>query len=424
VLGRIATLWSVLAARRLSPAALRALRDAKLRAVVRHAYARVPYYRERLDDAGIAPDDVRGVADLPHLPVTTKRDLMDAGPDATRDRELDPRACALLRTSGSTLQPLRVERTRDELFRHDAVQFRMLLQMGLRPRDRMAVVSALGRHDARLHQRLGLFRSTNVSRLLPPGEQILALQRFRPTVVWGYATALREILDRVDYQLGRVLRPSPRMLISAGEVMEPLLRERIRADFDPALRMLYGSTEVGLVAADCPAGAGLHVNDDHVVLECLDGRRAAAPGELGEAVVTTLDLRTTPLLRYRVGDVFAAESGPCACGSPFSRMGAPRGRPDDALRLPGGRTLWPADCDAFSGLREVQQYRFVQERPDRIALRVRLREDPGEETLPRLRKRAEAFLGEPVDLSVEIVERFAERRIKFRTFVSRIPAHA
>jgi hypothetical protein len=97
----------------------------------------------------------------------------------------------------------------------------------------------------------------------------------------------------------------------------------------------------------------------------------------------------------------------------------PPGREDDVIVLPSGKRLYPLDCDAFADLDEVRQYRFIQRQADRIELQVQLRHLPDEETLPKIRSHVDGWLGEPVAIDVRIVERFPDRKLKFRTFISK-----
>lgn len=411
---RLLDLRHLLEARRLPPSALRELQTARLRATIRHAVDNVPFYRERFRAAGVLPETIRSPEDLHRLPVTTKADLVAAGPDAVA-RDVDLSACQRRNTSGSTGRPLRVPATAAEARTHDLIVFRTLLDMGLRPFDRLAVVSAVGRHETRLYQRLGLFRSINVSRFQSPGEQLLALQRYQPTFVWAYATVLRRLLPLVDDQLSRVIRP--RVFVNAGEVLDPQLRARLRDDLDAEFCGLYGSTEVGIVAGECRSRRGLHVHADRLLLECLGADGPAAAGGRGEAVVTCLGRRAMPMIRYRVGDVFRFIEEPCPCGSAFPLIEAPIGREDDALRLPGGRRLYLGECDAFVGCREVLQYRFVQEGPTRFRVQVQLRDRPAAHVVAQVHERLARYLGEEVEVELDLLQRFPETAIKFRAFV-------
>jgi len=415
----IQQLWELrhlLDARRWSPSELREIQAARLHQTIRRAVENVPYYRELFRRARLDPGSIRTVEDLRRIPVTTKSDLVAAGADALA-RDVDLAACSGKNTSGSTGRPLRVPEMASEGQSHNLMIFRTLLDMGFRPRDRMAVVSAIGRHEPRLYQRLGLFRSRNISRFQSPGEQLLALQRYQPTFVWAYATVLRYLLPMVDDQLSRVIRP--RAVINAGEVMDPQLRARLRDDLDAELFNLYGSTEAGIVAGECRAHRGLHVHADRLVLECLESGEPVLPGERGAAVVTCLWPRAMPMIRYRVGDIFRFLDERCPCGSAFPLIEAPVGREDEALRLPDGRRLYPGDCDAFIGCREVLQYRFVQEGADRFRVELKLRGEPTNDVLLRLKGRVADYLGDAISTEIKLMERFPEAEIKFRIFLSR-----
>ena len=415
----IQQLWEfrhLLAARRWSRSELREMQGARLRRTIRHAVEKVPYYRELFRQTGLDAESIRTAEDLVRVPVTTKSDLVAAGVDALAG-DVDPAACTGKNTSGSTRRPLRVPEMPSEGRSHNLMVFRTLLDMGFRPLDRMAVVSAIGRHQPRLYQRLGLFRSRNISRFQSPAEQLLALQRYQPTFVWAYPTVLRYLLPMVDDQLSRVIRP--RANINAGEVMDPQLRARLRDDLDAEFFNLYGSTEAGIVAGECRAHRGLHVHADRLVLECLESGEPVLPGEWGAAVVTCLWPRAMPMIRYRVGDVFRFLDERCECGSAFPLIEAPVGREDDALRLPDGRRLYPGDCDAFVGCREVLQYRFVQEGADLLRVQLKLREEPTNDVLLRLKGRVADYLGDAVSAEIELIERFPESEIKFRIFLPR-----
>jgi phenylacetate-CoA ligase len=221
----------------------------------------------------------------------------------------------------------------------------------------------------------------------------------------------------VDDQLSRVIRP--RAILNAGEVMDPQLRARLQDDLDAEFFNLYGSTEAGIVAGECRAHRGMHVHGDQLVLECLGSNGPVLPGERGAAVVTCLWPRVMPMIRYKVGDVFRFLDERCPCGSAFPLMEAPVGREDDVLRPPDGRQLYPGECDAFVGCREVLQYRFIQESADRFRVQLKLRGEPTNDVLARLKGRAADYLGDGVNAEIELIERFPESEIKFRIFLPR-----
>ena len=114
----------------------------------------------------------------------------------------------------------------------------------------------------------------------------------------------------------------------------PEVTSRIEEAWGTAPFDMLGVTEAGIMAADCPAHAGLHVFEDQIVVEVLDEDGRPVPdGEAGRLVITPLHLRTLPLIRYDTGDIVRASTQPCECGRPYMRLVEIQGRADDILHL-------------------------------------------------------------------------------------------
>lgn len=393
---------------------IQALQELKLQEMVRHAYARVPYYRSLFDSVGLLPGDIRAVDDLDRIPITGKDDLRAAGVENIIARGVDPSTCVSAITSGSTGTPFTIYLSPRDMRTYRLVAFRALLSIGLRPRDRLAIVGITRPNRTRLYQRLGLFRSMNIHPRLPLSEQCDLLRKMDPTVLWFYPTALRSLLHYVDGPLTDLVRP--RMLISVSEVLDEHLRARVREVFDLEVFDFYGAVEIGRIAVECVAHDGLHLSMDHVVLESVDGAHS------GEAVVTTLNNFAMPLIRYRLGDIISFLPGDCSCGSFLPRITPPIGRAEELIMLPSGKALIPQGIHSilrvFSGL---NQYRLIQESSDRFVLQLDWRNRPREERLPEIRAQLNQFFGEPVRLDIQNVESIPEEKLKFRAFISQLP---
>jgi phenylacetate-CoA ligase len=185
----------------------------------------------------------------------------------------------------------------------------------------------------------------------------------------------------------------------------------------------YGSNESGRIAAECPAHEGLHVNADHVILECLDGERSAGPGSPGAAVFTTLNVFAMPFIRYRLGDICTFLEKACSCGCAFPLIGPPRGREEELIRLPSGNVLSPGGLEfTLRGFFEIiDRFRFIQESRDRLLLQLVLRVKEDKQTLEKMRSALVEFLDEPVRVDIQIVDHIEEEKKKFRTFISKLP---
>ncbi len=395
---------------KLSPAELRALQERRLRATVRHAYERVPLYRKLWDAAGVGPEDVRSLEDLGRLPVVTRRQVQEAGREAAA-RGVDISRCVKLTTSGHSGVPLAVYRTKAELQTLLLVEFRTLLRIGLRARDRLVVLGPEDSRGPHWHERLGLYRTHVIRNGMPLEEQIQMLKRLQPTVLWAYPAHLHTLLHAVDYRLSRIVRP--RLLIFSSAVMPAHLKDRLRDDLGCPIFNSYAARETGRIAAECPQQQGLHVNADEVLVECL------ADPELGAStvVVTTLTARTMPFIRYRLGDLASPVEGRCSCRSAFPRITAPAGRRDDAVRLPSGRLQSP-HCfqKAIRRFPEIDQFRTVQDGPAHLTVRVCVKPPWPEERRRALAAAIRQSLEEPMAVDVQPGDFMKRESAKFRDF--------
>jgi len=189
---RLPAIRALLRHSRASRADILAYQNAQLRALVQHAYARVPYYRSLFDRHGIQPRHIRSVADMPIIPITTKADLQRCSPAELVSEGVDPAGLVQRRTSGSSGQPFTVRRTRVEEHLLGAFRLRALHQYGLRPRDHAVAVTL---HPLTEHARLdlaqrlsrltGLYRRTVVNVLMEPPEIIRELRRLHPDMLAG-----------------------------------------------------------------------------------------------------------------------------------------------------------------------------------------------------------------------------------------------
>lgn len=403
--------------RSLSPDGLRALQNSKLRKLVAHAWEQVPYYRALFKSAGLSPHDIQTVDDLKKIPVTFKEDLRKTGVEQTIAKGISPASCRTLRTNGSTGKPFTVYLTAGELRTRQSIEFRTLLSAGFRSADRLSVLGPEHPHTARLHQRIGLFRSENISVSVPLEEQVQRLARMRPTVLWGYPTVLQALLHHADDSLAKLL--DPRILITSGQGLDEVLKKKVLSVWNNVeLFDFYGSVEFGRIAYECPAHRGLHINADHVIFELAEDVIPAEAGENGNAVITALNGYAMPFIRYRLGDVVEWIDGKCPCGSSLPLIGHVKGREDEMVRLPTGRFLSSFGLQCV--LRDydgIDQFRFIQKSPGQLMLQLAIREGFQQDCLQRIRAGFAEYLKEPVAVDIEIVP-FVGGSMKYKNFIT------
>lgn len=381
--------------------AIERFRDARVRRLVAHAYARVPYYRRLLDAHGIRPRHITGAAELALIPSTSRDELAAVDPVELVARGVDPDSLIPMRSSGSSGMPFTTRRTWMEQNLLHLFRLRAHWLLGWQPRWRVAYIRYVyGVHErdnkliGRSLHRLGIARTTPLDMLLPPAELADRLRALRPDVVIGYPATLVRVAAELGPGGGHAL--GVRLVLSGAEMLTPELRRGISEGFGAPVRDLYGTSELNLIGWECPASGALHTCDDAVV----------AAVEAGELVTTGLHSFAMPFIRYRTGDLVRSGGARCTCGLPFGTIGGVEGRVNDYLALPDGRIVHPYAITSRI-VRPLapwlRQHQIVQERIDRVVVRI----VPGGEVPAGATEALECavggFLGRGVRVLVEIV---------------------
>jgi len=403
--------------------ALVACQDERLRRLVGHAYDNVPYYRAMFERHHVDPAQIRSAKDLARLPVSTKADLRAARAEDVVARVVDPGRLLVHMTSGSSGEPLTIRRTWIEERVGSLFHLRALRDFGVRPWHTRAGLSIVRPHDprdwdtpGRLLRALGLFRRAALDCRQPVPELARAVIALRPDVITGYPGVIAQIGHAIAQDRSGGSRP--RLVITGGEVLTPLLRRHIGERFRAPVFEIYGTHELGTIAWQCPRSGVLHAADDAVIVEVLKDGRPAEPGEAGEVVVTRLHALAMPFIRYRLGDIVTRGDASCPCGAPFSTILTVQGRMLDYFPLVDGRVLHPYEVVAVilaQAARWLGQYQLTQERADRVVLRVVPLSPPSPAEVADLERAARAILGSGIEFQARVVDRMPfEPNGKFR----------
>jgi phenylacetate-CoA ligase len=385
---------------------LAAEQDRLVREVVRTAWTEVPFYRQLYDLHGVDVAAVRGVADLPRLPVVTKRMLREAAPgDVTRRT---PWRAHRYSTSGSTGHPFSLMVDADTMSRARALMLLRTMYAGYEPGDPVLQTGTApdrglvkGLKDRLL--RVAYVASFDLSESVID-RCLEVMDRRRVRFLTGYAQTLHLFAQRARaVGFNRRLQAA----VSWGALLLPHYRDQVRAAFGCRVYDSYGVGEGMQIAAQCEASEEtFHQFSLHVACEvCADGQ-PLPPGEHGELVLTRLDAGATPLIRYAIGDMGAWTNGePCTCGRSLPLMRSIDGRSSDIIRTPSGRILiLHFFSRIFSSAPTIRQFQIVQTRPE--AIRVRLVTEPGFTSDHWERVRSEiASAGDPaLQVEMELVD--------------------
>lgn len=309
---------------RLDTRAFLRLRAERLAQTLEYARNRVPLYRSGAWDDAFRRGDARELGAWPVLErqtIQTHEGRMLAQPT--------PRGHFFRTTSGSTGTPLRIGIDPAAAAWAWAADYQGLLWHGIRVGARALTLrprtaGPIGEWIRNNH----LVPATDLS-----PSRLTAAVRFleggRTTYVWGYVSAVVE-LARHARLVARGSRPLVPYAKVFGEMLYPFQRQLIEEGLGARVIETYGCNETGTVAYECPAGS-IHVFAEHVEVEILNDGEPAAPGEMGEIVLTCTTNRTMPLIRYRVGDRGRLVADPCSCGRPHPVLSGIEGRTGDVL---------------------------------------------------------------------------------------------
>lgn len=329
---------------------LRDLQTEGLRWTVRHAWKNSPFYRRRLEEAGVFPESIRTLEDLARLPFTTAEDLRDGYPLPLRC--VEPRDIVRIHSSSGTTGKRKILcYTRKDVDDWLDMFCRCYEMAGLSPDDRVQICVGYGLWTAGAGFQLGAERFGAMAIPTGPGNldlQCTFLVDLAPTVLCCTASMGLLLAEEVHAR-GLRERIALRKVILGAERTSDAMLGTIRAllgvkeIYDiPGLTELYGPG-TGL---SCHRNAGIHYFADYYILEILDPDTLApvAPGEVGEMVFTTLRKEAAPLIRYRSRDLTRLVDGPCPCGCILPRHDRILGRSDDMVVF-RGVNVYPGQID-------------------------------------------------------------------------------
>ena len=395
----------------LAAADLQALHEQRLAETLRHAVAKVPFYREWAGARGRGSDSL-GHADLAAFPLVDKAILTERHASFLAD-DCPPGDRLTAETGGSSgvwfsfrfdRRTKEVRRAGDFLGRTWAgwrVGEPMALIWGHRGDVKAAATTRSRLANALVHRRTTLNAYDMDDAAI--ARYVDLLRRERPSVILGYATSLAFVGEH----LGRrgITDIRPRGILSSAETLMPEQRELITRQFGCPVLNRYGSREFANIAQQCGELGGLHIFADRIHVEVLrpDGT-ACEPGERGEIVVTDLVNGAMPFIRYRTGDLGVMATEPCACGRGMPMLASVEGRVSEIICGPNGKYYSCQSPRLFGAdIPGIAQMQVIQEAI--TSIEVRIVPGPGwaESSRAMLVERMRGLLGE-IEVTVTAVD--------------------
>ncbi len=319
---------------------IRKWQNERLRNNVRHVYENVPYYRNKMQERGVTPDDVASVDDLHKLPFLTKDNLREAYPYGLLGCPL-AECVRIQSTSGTTGKRVVAFYTQEDVDLWEDCCARALVAAGAGRDDVVQVSYGYGLFTGGPGLNGGSHKLGSLTLPMSSGftdRQIQFMCDLQATVLCctpSYAAYLGETIREQGLR-GKIR-------LKAGIFGAEAWSEEMRRSIEQALGIkaydIYGLTEISGpgVSFECSEQTGMHINEDHFIAEIInpDTGEVLPEGEKGELVFTCITKKAFPLLRYRTRDICVLTRKPCSCGRTHVKMSKPMGRSDDMLIIKG-----------------------------------------------------------------------------------------
>jgi phenylacetate-CoA ligase len=402
---------------------LRELQLKKLKAQVRHCYDNSPFYQRKFKAAGLTPESIKTLEDLQKVPFTVKSDLRDNYPmglvavDSAEIVEIHA-------SSGTTGNPIIGAYTKSDMDAWQELMARSIYTTGARKEDVIHIAYGYGLFTGGLGFHYG---AQKIGTEIVPASggmtqrQIKLMKDLGVTILCctpSFAVYLAETMATENVNPKKDLKL--RVGIFGAEPWSEKTRERINAALGIEAFDVYGLTELcgPGVSVECPEHNGLHIWEDHFIVETINSETGEVlpEGEEGELVFTSLSKTGMPILRYRTRDISVIETDMCPCRRTHSRMMRVSGRSDDMLII-RGVNVFPSQIEyVIMGFPELAtQYQIYVDRPDALdtfAVKVELTEESSKSTclnLNDLRCRILSKINNVTGLNPEIqIVKYAE----------------
>lgn len=323
-----------------SPEKLRELQDERLVKQVKHVWDNVSYYRKKMEEKGVTPDDIKGIDDLHKLPFLSKADLRDAYPYGLLAAPL--KDCVRIQsTSGTTGRRVVAFYTQHDIDLWEDCCARAIVAAGGTNEDVVQIAYGYGLFTGGAGLHGGSHKVGSLTLPMSSGNtdrQLQFMTDLQSTILCctpSYAAYLAESIherglkDKIKLKAG----------IFGAEAWSEKMRQEIQNQLGIKAYDIYGLTEISGpgVAFECSDQTGMHINEDHFIAEIIDPDTGEVlpDGTQGELVFTSITKEAFPLLRYRTRDICVLTREKCSCGRTLVKMCKPMGRSDDMLIVKG-----------------------------------------------------------------------------------------
>jgi len=409
---------------------VRARQLALLQELVRHAFTHCPYYRSKLTAAGVRPDDIRHLDDIERIPPISKEEIQEHGA-AMISAAADRRTLIRDQTGGSTGSPMVFYYDNDRLDSRVAATLRHNRWAGWEVGDRVAVLWGAPQDLARSARIKDRVRDWIQDRRImldasALDEQAMAsftatLRRYRPRILQAYSNTLGLYCRYLQSRGIDDIRPEG--IVCSAEVLTAENRRLIEATFGCRVFDRYGCREFAVIASECEAHDGMHINAENLLVEVLVDGRSCSDAD-GQIVITDLRNLAMPLIRYQIRDVGRIMVRACSCPRRLPLLAISGGRSTDFLLATNGDLVSGVVIATYvtTNIPGIRQIQFVQDSTSSIKIRLVKGLDWSADTAAQLKAKASHYLGSGMQFEFEFCTLIpSEKSGKYRFSICNLP---
>jgi len=333
--------------KRFNESQLKNYQDKQLKKIVKYAYT-VPMYQKIYDKAKVKPDDINGIKDIHKLPIISKDYIKKYYPEGIFSSKTKKSSLIEISTSATTGKKLTLFADMYDVVFWLFIYIRILQEYNLNWRkDKLSVIGDLAPHtigSGFLNRGLFTYLNNDLFKNIQflntndePVDVIKQMDKFNPRFIGGYPGMLGHLALLKQKGFGENINPE--FIATIGSVLDPSLKKLIEETFDAFVFEVYGATESGTIAYQCPKG-NYHVMSDLVYLEFMKDDKPVSSGKPGNMIVTRLYGHGTPIIRYNsVNDIVAPSDEHCSCNMVGNLIKRIYGRDDLSLVFSGGAAM-------------------------------------------------------------------------------------
>jgi phenylacetate-CoA ligase len=408
---------------------LATLQLVRLRALLQHAYRCVPYYRQILDNVGMADGAIDSLTELCKLPLLTKA-LIRTNNEHLKSSQA--RGLSRFNTGGSSGEPLIFWIGKERVSHDVAAKWRATRWWGVDIGDPEIVIWGspieLGAQDRFRALRDKLLRTHLLSAFEMSenklDEFVDALCTVRPRMVFGYPSSISLIAEHAAKQGISLDNLGTKVVFVTSERLYDYQRASIERAFACPVANGYGGRDAGFIAHQCPEG-GMHITAEDIIVEIIDDEGEVLPaGQEGEVVITHLATHDFPFIRYRTGDVAVMGEQSCSCGRGLPLLKEIQGRTTDFVIAADGTIMHGlALIYVIRDIVGVKNFRIIQESMNETRVLLVTGSGFAEESMQVIEQGLRQRLGPDVRIGIERMARIPrESSGKYRYVLSRVTA--